>query len=155
MGPFTKWIHSAIPDPSLKILQFILYSGLSRPQEHVYHFKYAMGLATNDEAVLCKAFPSILSDKALTWFTSLKPETINSWHDLKNSFLDKFSTAGKIPKTRGDLANIEQREGETLLAYLERIKQTYNEIEEIRQDTMITYFEGGFQSKMLFYKIQV
>lgn len=45
---------------------------------------------------------------------------------------------------RGDLANIKQREDETLLAYLEHFKRTYDEIEEITQDTTITCFEGGF-----------
>lgn len=77
-----------------------------------------MGLLTNEEAIPCKAFPSILSDKAMTWFTSLKPGTIDSWRDLEKSFLDKFSTAGKSQKMRGDLMNIKQKDGEALLTYL-------------------------------------
>lgn len=103
-----------------------------------------MGLVTNDEAVLCKVFSITLFDKALTWFASLKLGTINSWRDLEKSFLDKFSTARKIPKTRGDLANIKQREDKTLLVYLELFKRTYDEIEEISQDKTITCFEGRF-----------
>lgn len=85
----------------------------------------------------------------------LKPGTIDSWRDLEKPFLDKFSTARKIPKTRRDLANIKQREDETLLAYLGRFKHTYNIIEEISQDTAITCFEGGFRSKMLFIELQL
>lgn len=142
-GPFAK-------DSSIRPLLWIEYA-----QKHICRFKYAMGLVTNEEAVLYKAFPSTLSDKTLTWFASLKPRTIDSWRNLEKSFLDKFSTTEKIPKTRGDFANIKQNEGETLLAYLERFRRTYNEIEEISQDTSITCFEGGFCLKMLFTKLHL
>lgn len=70
------------------------------------------------------SFPSTLSDKALTWFTSLKSGTIDSWRTLEKHILDKFSIAGTIPKTRGDPADIKQHEGETLLSFLERFKKT-------------------------------
>lgn len=65
-------------------------------------------------------------------------------------FLDKFSTAGTIPKTRGDLANIKQREDESLLCFLEHFKKTYDEIEIISRNIVIIYFEGEFGSKMLY-----
>lgn len=68
--------------------------------------------------------------------------------------MDKFSTVGTIPKTRGDLANIKQKEGKSLLSYLERFKRTYDEIEGISQDTVITCFEGVFRSRMLYTKLQ-
>lgn len=77
-----------------------------------------MGLVINDEVDICKAFPSMLSENTFTWFTSLKPETIASWRTLEKSYLDKFSTAGTMPKTRVDLANVKQGEDETLLAYM-------------------------------------
>lgn len=105
-----------------------------------------MGLVTND-VVLCKAFPSMLTDKVLTWFTSWKSRTI---HYTREMFLDKFSTAGTIPKTRGDLANIKQREDESLLYFLEHFKKTYDEIERISQNIVIIYFEGEFRSRMLY-----
>lgn len=117
IGSFAKWIHGVTPDPSLKIPQFVLYSSQSRPLEHVYYYKSAMRLVTNDEAILRKAFSSTLADKALTWFTSLKRGTTDSWHTLEKLFLDKFNTS--IPKTRGDLANIKQMEDESLLSYLD------------------------------------
>lgn len=43
----------------------------------------------------------------------------------------------------------------TLLAYLESFKLTYDEIEEISQDTAITCFEGEFWLKMLFTELQL
>lgn len=92
IGSFAKWIHSVVLDPSLKFPQFVLYSGQSHPLEHVYCYKFAMSLVTNDEVILCKAFPNTLSNKAFTWFTLLKPRSIDSWHTLEKLFMDKFST---------------------------------------------------------------
>lgn len=90
---------------------------ISTPWEHICRYKSTMGLVTNDETTLCKAFPSTLSDKTLTWFTSLMPGTIDSWIALEKLLLNKFSTARTILKTRGDLANIKQKEDELLLSY--------------------------------------
>lgn len=45
---FAKWIHNLLLDPSLKILQFVLYSEQSRPHEHLCHYKFIMSLVTND-----------------------------------------------------------------------------------------------------------
>lgn len=106
-----KWKQEVAPNSSLKLPHFVLYSGHLRPSEHICRYKVAMRLVTNDEAVLCKAFPSMLSKKALTWFTALEPNSIDSWTTLEKLFLDKFNTAGTLPKTRGDFANIKQREG--------------------------------------------
>lgn len=79
-----------------------------------------MGLATTDEAMLCKVFPSTLSEKALTQLTSLKANNIDSCHSFEKIFLDKFSTIDEIPKTRGNLTNVKQQDNESLFDYLER-----------------------------------
>lgn len=94
--------------------------------------------------MVMKAIPRTLLDKALTWFTSLKSGMIDSWHTVEKIFLDKFSTAGAMPKIRGDLANVKQKDDETLLSFLERLKKTYDEIEGNSQDTVITCFESSF-----------
>lgn len=66
MGPFEKWIRDVLLDTNLKLPQFILYNGRTKPQEHICRYKSAMVLVSSDEAILCKAFPSTLTEKALT-----------------------------------------------------------------------------------------
>lgn len=106
IGPFEGWIGNVLPGSNLKFPQFVLYNRRTKPQEHIYRYKSAMSLVTSDEAILCKAFPNTLTEKALTWFTSLKADNIDPWYMLEKRFLDKFSTAGELPKTRGDLTNV-------------------------------------------------
>lgn len=66
IGPFAKWIHNVALDLSLKIPQFVLYFRQSSPLEHICGYKSAISLVNYDEAILCKACPSTLLDKALT-----------------------------------------------------------------------------------------
>lgn len=119
------------PDPVLKIPLFVQYSRKTPPLEHICRYKSTMGIFTNDEEILCKAFSSTLSDKTLTLFTLLKSGTVDFWHTPEKIFLDKFNTTRTIAKTREDLANIKQRDDESLLSFLERFKKMYDEIEGI------------------------
>lgn len=134
-GPFFKWIREVLLDTNLKLPHFILYTGKTKPQEYICRYKLAMRLVTTNEAVLCKAFLSTLLEKAQTWFTSLKTNSIDSWYTLEKIFLDKFSTAREIPKTRGDLTTVKQGDDELLLDYLERFKQIYDDIEGLSQES--------------------
>lgn len=58
IGPFARWIQGVAPDPALKIPQFVLYSGQSRPLEHICRYKSIMCLVTNDEAYCLKPSPT-------------------------------------------------------------------------------------------------
>lgn len=137
MGPFKKWIRYVLPNTNLKLPQFVLYNGRTKPHEHICRYKSAISLVSTDEVILCKAFPSTLIEKALTWFTSLKANSIDSWYTLVKKFLDKFSTAGELPKMRGDMTNVKSRDDEPLLEYLEQFKKIYDKIEGLSQDTVI------------------
>ena len=37
-----------------------------------------------------RLFPATLKDGALTWFMSLGTNSIRSWNDMKNIFLEKY-----------------------------------------------------------------
>lgn len=149
MGPFLRWICEVLLDTNLKLPKFVLYTGKTKPQEHICIYKSTIGLVTTDEIVLCKAFSSTFSEKALTWFTSSKMNSIDSWNYLEKIFLDKFSTAKKILKSNGDLTNVKQGDDEPLLDYLETFKKIYDEIEGLGQDIVMTYFEGGLRTHAL------
>ena len=58
-------------------------------------------------------------------------------------FLNAFATAGTLPKDKSDLSNIKQRKGETTLQYLQRFKQTLDDIQGLSEEVIMTCFEGG------------
>lgn len=67
---------------------------------------------------------------------------------LEKLFLEKFSTVGT-----GGPGQYKERDEKFLLSYLDRFKRTYYEIKGINQDTVITCFEGGFRSRMLYMEL--
>lgn len=67
IGSFEKWIRDVLLDTNLKLPQFVLYNGRTKPQEHICKYKSAMGLVSSDEVILCKVFPGTLTEKADTF----------------------------------------------------------------------------------------
>ena len=102
-----------------------------------------MGLLTDKDEMFCKAFPATLSGKTMSWFAALKARSISSWSRLQGMFLNAFATAGTLPKDKSDLSNIKQRKGESTLQYLQRFKQTLDDIQGLSEEVIMTCFEGG------------
>ena len=94
------------------------YDGRTSARDHVEQFRVAMSLLTDRDELFCKAFPTTLSGKAMSWFAALKTGSISSWSQLQRMVLNAFATAGTLPKDKSDLPNIKQRKGETILQYL-------------------------------------
>lgn len=55
---------------------------------------------------------SWVSSSRKPWFTTLKLDSNYSWVKLKKCFMDKFSMIEDLPKIKGDLTNIKQRDEE-------------------------------------------
>lgn len=66
---------------------------------------------------------------------------------FRNDFPVKFCPARIIPETQGDLSNVKQDDGETLLVYIDRFKKVLDEIKGLNNDTVFTSF--GFKSSAL------
>ena len=52
-----------------------------------------MSLYTSDDAVLCRVFPTSLKGAALSWFTKLSPNSIDSFATLVAKFETQFATS--------------------------------------------------------------
>lgn len=55
MGPFEGWIPSVLHDSNLKIPQFVLYNGRTKPQEYICRYKAAMSLVTAKRPYFAKS----------------------------------------------------------------------------------------------------
>ncbi|KAL6138011.1 hypothetical protein ACLB2K_063299 [Fragaria x ananassa] len=70
--------------------------------------------------VACHAFQETLSDKALSWFLSLPPNSIDNFDQLSERFLNRFILHTSIYRTVDALFHIKQKEGEGLHELLSR-----------------------------------
>ncbi|CAN6678855.1 unnamed protein product [Malus baccata var. baccata] len=71
--------------------KFRLFEGTTDPVEHIYHFQQQMELEGDDEALLCKLFPSSISGSSLTWFRQLKPSTKQNVGESLKSYMTRFT----------------------------------------------------------------
>jgi hypothetical protein len=81
-----------------------------------------LGEASADEAFRVRYFPLSLTGPAFTWFTSLAPQSINTWKDLEQKFHAHYFSGGTGKKLI-DLATLTQRNNETPLEFLRRFRE--------------------------------
>nr|GEV39562.1 reverse transcriptase domain-containing protein [Tanacetum cinerariifolium] len=70
----------------------------------------------------CHMFNSTLTGATRVWFDELPPESIDSYKDLKATFLAYLMQQKKYVKDPVEIHNIKQKDGETIEDFMERFK---------------------------------
>ena len=73
-SPFTWGIEQAKLLRRFHQPTFAIYNGRTDPVEHISQFKQKMAVHSQDEALLCRVFPSSLGPMRMRWFDGLKDE---------------------------------------------------------------------------------
>ena len=120
-----------------------MYNGRTNPVEHVSQFKQKMIIHSQDEALMCRIFPSSLGSMPMRWFNGLRKNSISSFKKLTQSFCSPFITCSRVPQPLDSLLSMSMREGESVKAYSERYWEMFNEIDEIAIKT----FKVGLPSE--------
>ena len=81
-SPFTWRIEKAKFPRRFHQPTFVMYNGRTDPIEHVSQFKQKMTVHSQDEALMCRVFPSSLGPMPMRWFDGLKKNSINSFRKL-------------------------------------------------------------------------
>ena len=66
-----------------------------------------------------KLFPSTLKVEALRWFMGLGGQTINSWDEMKTSFLKRYKDFCKTRELKDEIFKMTAKDNETLEEYVE------------------------------------
>ena len=85
-SPFTWGIEKAKLPRRFHQPTFTMYNGRTDPMEHVSQFKQKMAVHSQDEALLCRVFPSSLGPMPMRWFDGLRTNSISSFKKLTQSF---------------------------------------------------------------------
>ncbi|XP_058775231.1 uncharacterized protein LOC131649487 [Vicia villosa] len=89
--------------------------------EHIARYLTKSGDMANNESLRAKHFPSSLTKAVFTWFTTLPPNSIDSWSSLEKIFHEQFYE-GHSKISLVELSNIKRRFAETINDYLNRFK---------------------------------
>ena len=85
-SPFTRGIERAKLPRHFHQPTFTMYNGRTNPVEHVSQFKQKMTVHSQDEALLCRVFPSNLGLMPMRWFDGLKTNSFSFFKKLTQSF---------------------------------------------------------------------
>ena len=113
-SPFSNKIERTNHPP------FISYNGKTDPIKHVSHYIQMMSLHSQNDALICKVFPSSLGPTVLRWFNGLKKGSIHSFGELIQEFKAQFITCSRVPQPIDALLSMEIGTGETLQNYAKR-----------------------------------
>ena len=71
---------------------FISYNGKVDLVEHVSHYIQMISLHNQNDAIMCKVFPSSLGPTTLRWFNGLRKRSIHNFRELIQEFGVLFMT---------------------------------------------------------------
>ena len=121
-----------------------LYDGTIELMDHIASYKQHMLTVTIPrelrEAYMCKSFGSILMGPALQWYTNLPNNSISSFAQLTDTFIEQFSSNKKLKKLFGDLYRILQRRNKSLRDYVGRFNREKVSITFCNQETTADTF---------------
>ena len=88
------------------------YDGTTDPTDHIASYKQRMFTTAiwreQHEACICKSFGSNLQGPALQWYTNLANNSISSFTQLTDTFVEQFNSSKKLEKLSSDLYRIQK-----------------------------------------------
>jgi hypothetical protein len=121
----------------------VKYDGTTDSYTHLVQYKHVMSLFTQNEALLCKVFPSSLGNLGLTGFNLLPARSIGSFDSLCQAFMDRFVTNTEYAMEIDSLLALRKTKGESLRSYAKRYWELFNKIENCDPVVSISSFKLG------------
>ena len=106
-----------------------------------------MAVHSQDEALLCRVFPSNLGPMPMRWFDGLRTNSISSFKKLTQSFCSRFITCNRVPQPLDSLLSMTMRKGKSVKAYVERYYEMFNEIDGDFDEVTIRTFKVSLPFK--------
>ncbi|GJZ18386.1 reverse transcriptase domain-containing protein [Tanacetum coccineum] len=98
------------------------YDGTEDPDDRLKIFQATAKIERWAMPTWCHMFNFTLIGSARVWFHKLPPESIDNYEMLRKTFLGNYSQQNKYIKGPVEIHHIEQREGESTEAFMERFK---------------------------------
>ena len=115
--------------------KFRMFSGEGKddnPYQHLSHFRACCGNTGGDNIFLLRQFAQSLTGAAFDWYCSLKDDSMKTWEDMEEAFIEKFAIITEQVSI-SDLASLRPKKDELISNYLARWRNLY-----IKCDTEIS-----------------
>jgi hypothetical protein len=124
--PYSHWFDTSYPQGT-RIPDFSKFSGEGGKSTHEHISQYIAHLweLADGEAYRVRLFLLSLTNTAFVWYTTLPPNSINSWEESERKFHEHF-LSGEHELELANLASIRQGPEESVNDYIRRFRDTRN-----------------------------
>ncbi|GJX13052.1 reverse transcriptase domain-containing protein [Tanacetum coccineum] len=129
------------------------YDRSKDPEDHLKIFQSAAKTERWAMPTWCHMFNSTLTGNARVWFDDLPKETIDSYDDLKKSFLENYLQQKKCIKDPVIILNIRQRDGESTEEFVRRYKLECSDVKGASECMKISGFMHGITNPELIKRL--
>ncbi|KAK1685569.1 hypothetical protein QYE76_046417 [Lolium multiflorum] len=119
--------------PKYRLPDFSKFSGSdgSSSIEHVGRYLAQLGPASVSDQLRVRLFSQSLTGSAFGWYTSLPPNSIQTWKQLEEQFHMQYHSEASESGI-ADLAQLRQKRGETVTEYIQRFRNLRNRCYSVR-----------------------
>nr|GEU82349.1 reverse transcriptase domain-containing protein [Tanacetum cinerariifolium] len=129
------------------------YDGSEDQEDHLKIFQAAAKTERWAMPTWCHMFNSTLIGNVRVWFDDLPPESIDSYDDLKEAFLENYLQQKKYIKDPIELHNIKQRDGESTKDFVRRYKLENRDVKGAPECMRISGFVHGITNPELIKRL--
>ncbi|XP_010906743.1 uncharacterized protein [Elaeis guineensis] len=130
------------------------YHGITDPVNHLESFKSLMLIHGVTDATLYHTFSSTLKGTTKYWYTSLKPWMIHSFDQMSQLFVGHFVSSWRQQKESNSLMNVKQREGKSIISYLDCFNTVILEVRNLDQSITMAVLKDGLLKNDLYYSLE-
>lgn len=116
------------------------FDGTSDSKAHVGYYKSLMYVLNYKETTKCRLFIYTLKLHARAWFTSFISQSINSWMELRDTFIELFVENCSTEILIVSLMQLKQGDDESLRDFIERFKMGIVTIKDLKMQEAVRYF---------------
>nr|GEZ80713.1 reverse transcriptase domain-containing protein [Tanacetum cinerariifolium] len=129
------------------------YDGSEDPEDHLKIFQAAAKTERWAMPTWCHMFNSMLTGNARVWFDDLLAKSIDSYNDLKKTFLENYLQQKKCIKDPLEIHNIKQRDGESMDDFVKRYKLERRDVKGAPECMRISGFVHGITNRELIKRL--
>jgi hypothetical protein len=139
---FTTSITDKSYPKDFKPVEIPKYDGKQDPHQWIRCYSVASEVSMGSNSTKSLYFLVALESAPLMWLGSLKPNSIDSWEDLKRAFIDNFQGSMIRVGTRHDLSQVKKEMNEIPRSYTRRFFETRTTIANITDEHIIRWYQN-------------
>ncbi|KAK1612189.1 hypothetical protein QYE76_035862 [Lolium multiflorum] len=121
------------------------YDGQQEPRSWIEDYLQTVILQKGNQIAAMQCLQLYLKDSARAWLRGLPKGSIKSWDDLVEAFVANFQATYKRPVGIEELRHCQQKQKESMRAYIGRFTKLLNAAEDVSVDRAIDAFSDGIR----------